>query len=240
MKLKKKNLQIAIDGPVAAGKSIGAYRLAQKLNILYVYTGAMYRAAAWIGLQNGLDLKKEKPLIKLLKKTKIELAKSSKKSRVCDVMVNGRDVTDKLFTPRIHWGSSQVAVFPQVRKHLVFLQQRIAKNQSVVMEGRDITTVVLPKADLKIYMTADLMLRAKRRLKDLLKSGEKTTLEKVIKEIKKRDYNDGHRKADPLKIASDAWVLDTTDLSIKAEIKAILTKLKELDLIEENGNSSKN
>ena len=232
MKLKKKNLQVAVDGPVGAGKSIGASRLAKKLGALYVYTGAMYRAVAWIGLKHGLDLEKEKPLVKLLKKTKIELTKASKKGKICNVLVNDKDVTDKLFSSRIHWGSSRVAIFPQVRKHLVTLQKRIAEKQAVVMEGRDITTVVLPRADLKIYMTADLKIRAKRRLKDLLKAGEKTDLKEQIEKIKKRDYQDSHRKADSLKIAPDAWVLDTTSLSIDKEVEMIINKLKERNLVE--------
>lgn len=232
MRVLKANLQIAIDGPVGSGKSIGAHLLSKKLGILYVYTGAMYRAVALVGLQNKLDLTKEKPLMKVLKKTKIELKKPSKKNRVCNVLVNGNDITDKLFTPRIHWGSSQVGVFPKVRKHLVFLQQKIAKNQAVVMEGRDIATVVLPKADLKIYMTADVVVRAKRRLKDLLQIAEKISLKQVIKEIKKRDYNDSHRKADPLQLTADTWMLDTTSLTIQEELKAILSKLKKLNLIE--------
>lgn len=232
MKLKKKNLQIAIDGPVASGKSTGAFLLAQKLGILYVHTGAMYRAVAWLGIKNRIDLQDEEKLIQILGKTKIELKKPSKKHHFCEVFIDGENVTDELFTSKVSWASSAVAVFPKIRKYLVRLQKEMARNRSVVMEGRDITTIVLPKADLKIYMTADLKVRAKRRLKDHLKAGEKTTLSEVIKEVKKRDYNDFHRKASPLKITPDAWVLDTTNLSIKEEIKVILAKLKEKNLIK--------
>jgi len=232
MKLKKNNLQIAIDGPVAAGKSIAAYRLAQRLKILYVYTGSMYRAVAWLGLKNGLDLKKEKPLIRLLRQTELQLNKPTKKGRVCDVIVNGQDVTDKLFSQEIHWGSSLVGVFPKVRSHLVKLQRKIAQGQAVVMEGRDIASVVLPQADLKIYMTADLEIRAKRSLKAILARGEKTSLRKVKEETKKRDYQDTHRQADPLQKVVDAWVLDTTCLTIEEEVEKILDKLEEKGLIE--------
>ncbi len=231
MKLIKSNLQIAIDGPVGAGKSIGACELAKRLNILYVYTGAMYRAVAWIGLKHNLDLQAEKPLVNLIKKTKIELKRASKNNRVCDIIINDKDVTEELFSSRVHWGSSQVAIFPDVRKYLVKLQQEIAKNQPVVMEGRDITTVVLAKADLKIYMTASLEVRVKRRMKDLLARGEKASFSKVLTDIQKRDYNDMHRKADPLKVAPDAWVLDTSNLTIKEEVELIITKLKTLGLI---------
>jgi cytidylate kinase len=232
MRLKKKNLQIAIDGNVASGKSIAASRLAKKLGLLYVYTGAMYRAIALAGVRKGYDLKKEEPIVELLKETKIELKKPSKKNRVCDVFLNGEDVTDQLFTPRVHWGSSQVAVFPKVRKCLVEFQQEIARNQGVVMEGRDIATIVLPNADLKIFMTADVQIRAKRRFKELQKSDKDVSYDEVLEEIKKRDYQDSHRKINPLKKAEDAWVLDTSKLTIDEEIELILEKLRKRDLIE--------
>ncbi|PIS08727.1 cytidylate kinase [Candidatus Beckwithbacteria bacterium CG10_big_fil_rev_8_21_14_0_10_34_10] len=232
IKIRKKLLHIAIDGPVAAGKSIGASRLAKRLGILYVYTGAMYRAVAYLGLRNGLDLEKEAPLVKLLKKSKIELKKPSQKDRVCDVFLDGHDITRKLFSPRIHWGSSQVGVFSEVRKELVKIQKNISKNHSVVMEGRDITTVVLPQADLKIYMTASLKVRAKRRLKDLKNSGVKTSLADLMKKIEKRDKQDSKRKASPLKIAANAWILDTSKLTILEEVEAIVKKLLKMGLVE--------
>lgn len=231
MRLLKKNLQIAIDGPAGAGKSIGAFKLAQKLNILYVYTGAMYRAIAWLALEKGIAWTDEKKILALLKKTDIELVKPSKKGRVCDVLVNGQDITPHLFLLSINQGSSVVGLLPKVRRNLVRLQKLMAKKQPVVMEGRDITTVVLPQADLKIFMTADIDIRAQRRLKDHLKRGEEMTLKQVIRETKKRDFQDSHRKADPLKVAPDAWILDTTYLGIKDEVKMIIMKLKQLNLI---------
>lgn len=231
MRLLKKNLQIAIDGPVAAGKSIAANLLAKKLGILYIYTGAMYRAVALLGLENGLNLEEEKPLARLLKKAEIKLLPTKKKDRICTVLLGGKDVTEKLFTPRASWGSSQVAVFPKVREILVKRQQEMAKNQAVIMEGRDITYRVLPKADLKIYMTADVKIRAKRRLKDLKKQGVKITLKEVIKDTKKRDFQDSHRKVDPLKIVDNVWVLDTSKMTINQEVEVILKKLKDLKLI---------
>jgi CMP/dCMP kinase len=231
MKLKKKNLHIAIDGPVASGKSVGAKMLSKKLDILYVYSGAMYRAVAFLGLSQGLDLTEEKPLTKLLKANKIELKTASKDDRFCDVLLNGQDITDMLFSSRINWGSSQVGVFPKVREILVSYQKQITSNNPVVMEGRDITTVVLPKADLKIYMTADLKTRAKRRQADLKRQGESQNLKQVIESIKKRDYQDIHRQTNPLKIAPDAWVIDTTDLTIKQEVDLIINRLKEMNLV---------
>ncbi len=231
MKILKKNLQIAIDGLVGAGKSVGAHRLAQRLGILYVYTGAMYRATALLGIQNNTDLKDEAKLIALLKKSTIKLMPASKKSRVCDVFIDAKDVTDELFSSQVNWGSSVVGLLPRVRKYLVKLQQEIAKGQAVVMEGRDITTVVLPQADLKIFLTAELKIRAKRRLKDLRQRGEKKTLEQVIEETVKRDYQDSHRQADPLRIVKGAWVLDTSNLTIDQEVDLMIKRLKAKKLV---------
>jgi len=231
LKLLKKNLQIAIDGPVGAGKSVGAYHLAQKLNILYVYTGAMYRVVALLGINNEINLKNEETLMKFLKKSRIELKKPSKKKRVCDVILNGQDVTEQLFSSQVHWGSSVIAVLPKIRKYLIHLQKKMAENHAVVMEGRDITTVVLPKADLKIYLTASLEVRAKRKWRDLQKRGEKKTLKQVTQEVLKRDKQDKNRELNPLQISDDVWVLDTSDLTIKQEVDLIINKLKQKKLI---------
>jgi len=231
-KLLKKNLQVAIDGPVAAGKSIAARMLAKKLGILYVYTGAMYRAVALLGFKNNLDLTKEDPLVELLEKSEIKLVPSKEKDKICTVLLNGQDITDELFTPRVSWGSSQVGILPKIRKILVKKQQEIAQNQPVIMEGRDITYRVLPNADLKIYMTANLDIREKRRWKDLRKKGIEKKLKEIIKETKKRDYQDSHRKTDPLKITKNAWVVNTSNMTIKEEINVVLKKLQEKGLIE--------
>jgi CMP/dCMP kinase len=231
MKLKN-NLQIAIDGPLGAGKSVTAKLLSKRLNILYVYTGAMYRATALLGLQNGLDLKQETPLVKLLSNSKIELFPSEKSDKICKVLLNGIDVSDLLFSPELSRGASQVGIFPKIRQILVKKQQEIANNQAVVMEGRDIAVRVLPQADLKIYMTADVNIRAKRRWRDLIKQGFKVNLSEVIAETEKRDYQDSHRQTDPLKIVTDAWVLDTSKLTIEKTVDAIIDKLLEKKLIE--------
>ncbi|MBU0619420.1 (d)CMP kinase [Patescibacteria group bacterium] len=226
----KKNLQIAIDGPLAAGKGTVAYLLAKKLEILYVDTGAMYRAAALLGLRHGLDLKKEAPLVKLLKQAKIELKIPEKNDgRFCTALLNGEDVTWKIRDPRVSWGSSQVGTFPQARKHLVALQKKIAQAQVVVMEGRDITTVVLPKADLKVYMTANPTIRAKRRWRQLQQVGKKDSFKKVLSEAKKRDYQDKHKGG--LKLAKDAWILNTTKLTIDQVVAKILAKLRSRGLL---------
>ncbi len=146
-------MQIAIDGPVAAGKGTVAYEVAKKLNILNVDTGAMYRAATLSAKENKIDLEDEEKIVKLLKKSKISLEASPKNSpHKCLVFLNGRDITNFIRTPEISRGVSIVATLPKVRKIMVVLQKKIAKNQSVIMEGRDITTRVLPDADLKIFL----------------------------------------------------------------------------------------
>lgn len=229
----KKTLQVAIDGPVAAGKGTVASILAKKLNLSFVDTGAMYRAVALLGLRHKVDLKDEKGIVALLKKSKIEFKKPKKES-LCgySIFLNGGEVTEKIRNPQVSWGSSVVAVLPRVRKILVKRQQEIAKNKSVIMEGRDITTRVLPNADLKIYLTATLQERARRRKKQLEKEqGIKKSLEEVPKEIKKRDRQDSQRKVDPLTVATGAWTLDTTHLTINQVVEKILAKLKEKKLI---------
>lgn len=227
----KKNLQIAIDGPVAAGKGTIASILSKKLKILYVYTGAMYRAVGYLAKKNGLDYQNEKGILKFLKKTKIILKPAFAKNRLCRVYLNNEEVTDKLFTQEASWGASAVGILPEVRKELVNRQKEIARGQSVIMEGRDIATRVLSDADLKIYLTASVLERAKRRLKQLEKEGIKANLSKVIEETKKRDNQDIHRKADPLQIVKDAYFLDTTKLSINKVVDKILTRLKKNKLI---------
>lgn len=218
-------VQIAIDGPVAAGKGTVAFRLAQKLKILYVDTGAMYRAVALLGLRQGLNLEKAKPLLALLPQAKIELQVPQKDDgRFCTVLLNGEDITWKIREPRISKGASQVAIFPKVRKYLVNLQKQIAKSQSVVMEGRDITTVVLPNADLKVYLTADQKERARRRFLQQKALGEDQPFAEVLEETKQRDHRDKTKGA--LKLAEDAWVLDTTNLTINQVVEKILNQVK--------------
>jgi len=227
----KKNLQIAIDGPVASGKSTIAKILAQKLGILYVYTGAMYRAVAYLAKLYSVDHKDEFSILSLLKKTKITLAPTKRGDKPCKVFLEKKEITDKLFTQEISWGASLVAVLPKLRKELVRQQKEIANGQSVIMEGRDITTRVLPNADLKIYMTAGLTERARRRVKQLKEKGIEEDPQKIFEETKRRDYQDTHRQADPLKIVPDAYVLDTTNLTIKEVVNKIVKKLKEKKLI---------
>jgi len=225
--MRSKHFQLAIDGPVAAGKGTVAAILAQKLKCLYVDTGAMYRAVALLAKRKNIDWLDEEKLVALLKKTKLTLRRPKKNDKdKCLIFLDGEEVMQYLRTPDISWGSSMVATLPQVRKILVEIQKKIAQKESVVMEGRDITTKVIPEANLKIYLTATQEERARRRQKQLEEQGIKKPLEEVLEETKKRDYQDTHRKADPLRIAPGALVLDTTNLTIEEVVEAILKKKK--------------
>ncbi len=215
----KRLLQIAIDGPVGAGKSTIAKILADKLGIIYIDTGAMYRATAFLAKAQKIDLKDEKKIVALLKKAKIEFKKSH-------LFLNGQDISSVIRTPEMGYGASVVATLPLVRKLLVEKQKKLAKGESVVMEGRDITTRVLPLAKLKIYLTADQKERAERKYKEFKNRGFEKSFGYVLEETIKRDTQDTERKTDPLKIVADAWVLDTTDLSISEVVNKILQKTK--------------
>lgn len=228
----RKNLQIAIDGPVAAGKGTVARLVADRLNITYIDTGAMYRVAGLLATRAGVSWEDEAGVANLVEKAKIELRQpqgEEKDGRLISVMMNGEDVSWKIRTEEASKGSSAVAKLPKVREVLVKKQQEIANNQSVVMEGRDITFRVLPKADLKIYLTASAEERAKRRHKELLMRGEDAVYEAVLTDLIKRDKQDMGRKVDPLRIVDGAWVLDTTGKSIEKVVAEIEQKVNRLE-----------
>lgn len=226
-----KNIQIAIDGPAGAGKGTIALLLSKYLNLTYIDTGSMYRTVALLTLQNNIELTDESQIINLLKKSTIELLPPKKDSRYCTVILNKVDITKKLRSPQISWGSSVVATLPQVRKHLVNLQKSLAQKQSVVMEGRDITSVVLPQADIKIFMTASVESRAKRRHLELVKKKTNLSFAKTLNETKKRDQQDSGRKIDPLRVVPGAWLLKTTKLTINQVVDKIINRLLKLKLI---------
>lgn len=225
-------ISIAIDGPVAAGKGTVAKSLAEKLGILYVDTGAMYRALALFIKQHQLTWDQESQICQELakQKPKVELRSplaSEKDGRLVTVFLNNFDVSWEIREEAISLGTSQITKYKCVRDYMVPQQQNMAKNYSVVMEGRDITTRVLPKANLKIYLDASVEERVQRRYTQLLHRGEKISLNQVGQDLKKRDYEDKNRKIDPLIIAKDAWILDTTNLEVSQVIQKICDKLKE-------------
>ena len=222
--------QIAIDGPVAAGKGTVSRLLAQKLGFLYVDTGAMYRATALLALRKEIDLAAENQVVDLLKNSKLEMRNpippKELDGRLTTVILDGEDVSWAIRTRKCGDGSSKVALLPKLRQVLVQKQQEIANQQDVVMEGRDITFRVLPAANLKIFLTADVQSRALRRHAQYLNKGVAISLEEVIEEIKERDERDMKRNTDPLQIVPEAWVLDTSHLEIPQVVDLIIEKVK--------------
>lgn len=227
-----KSFQIAIDGPVAAGKGTASRLLAQKLGFIYVDTGAMYRVAALLALRQGVDLTDEDKVVTLLKNSKLEMKNPSDPDeldgRLITVILDGEDVSWAIRTQECSDGSSKVAALPKLRQVLVQKQQEIADDQDVVMEGRDITFRVLPNADLKIFLTADVQSRAARRHMQYLSKGIDISIEEVIEEIEKRDKSDIQRETDPLQIIPGDWVLDTSHLEIEEVVDLIVDKVKQI------------
>lgn len=218
---------IAIDGPVAAGKGTISRLVAQRLDFLYVDTGAMYRMAALLALRNKVSFKDEPKIVELVKNSTMEMRNpegQERDGRLTTVILNGEDVSWKIRTPEATDGSSKVAVLPKIRESLVKKQQIIAQHQSVIMEGRDITSKVLPDAQLKIYLTASDIVRAKRRHLELQIRGIDATFKQVYQDLLERDERDMNRAADPLHIVEDAWVIDTSDLSIDKVVDLIVSR----------------
>ena len=234
--MNKKTISIAIDGPVGAGKGTLAITLAKKLNALYVYTGAMYRELALACLREKTDIKDEEKVFEVLNKISIEFKPTNEGIKA---FLNGEDVADEIFKPYVGKAVSVVAAFPKVRKEMVLRQRKIAEDaikngKNVVMEGRDISTDVIPNADLKIYLTADINIRAQRRFKQLEERGIKTSFDEVLKDIQERDRQDIQRNVSPLKIAENAIVIDTTDDRIEQTMEKVekaMEKLREENLI---------
>lgn len=225
------SFQIAIDGPVAAGKGTVARLVASRLNFLYVDTGAMYRATALLAKENNVDLTNETSVADLVSKHSMMLRRPTEDEtdgRQITVLLDDQDVSWAIRTEESSVGASIVAQHAQVRKELVKKQKEIASKTSVVMEGRDITFRVLPDAQLKIYLDASIETRAKRRHQELLARGVDTTFEQVYKDTSDRDKRDMERSVDPLHIEKTAWVLDSTNLEIEEVVELIVSKAKTL------------
>jgi cytidylate kinase len=221
--------QIAIDGPVAAGKGTVSKLTAERLNFLYVDTGAMYRVTALLAVRNQVDFQAEEKFVELINKSQIEMhnpLEEEKDGRLTTVVLDSEDVSWKIRTEDVSAGASQVAQHKLVREALVKKQQQIAQTQDVVMEGRDITYRVLPQAQLKIYLTASDTVRAKRRQIQLQTRGEDVSFEEVYTDLVERDKRDSTRSVDPLQIVPGAWVLDTSELDIDDVVELIVNKVK--------------
>ncbi|MBC8526393.1 MAG: (d)CMP kinase [Candidatus Cloacimonetes bacterium] len=226
MKIKNNKFIIAIDGPASSGKSTTAKILAKKLNCIYLDSGSMYRALAIYLLEQDIDINNEIMLKKVLSKVDIKIICQSK---IGDntILLNGNDVSLKIRNPDITNYSSIIATKQIIRERMVELQRKIAGNQSIIMDGRDIGTVVFPDADFKFFLTASLSERAKRRWLELKnKSRDYKSLQKVEQDLEKRDYLDKTRKIAPLKMAEDAILIDTTDLTIAEQVEKIENIIK--------------
>lgn len=219
-----KNYSIAIDGPAGSGKSTVAKQIAKKLNLLYIDTGAMYRAVGLHCLKNGIDLKKEEKIASALKNMNmsIELLQGMQ-----NIYLNGENVTEKIRTQEVGKAASDVAVILAVRQKLVQIQRDLAKGHNVIMDGRDIGTNVLPDASVKIYLNASIEERTKRRCNELKALGKQYDSERVKKEIIQRDENDKNRKYNPLTKAKDAFEIDSSYMNIEQVTEAVLNIVKQ-------------
>ena len=212
---------IAIDGPAGAGKSTIAKALAKSLDIMYLDTGAMYRAFGLYAVRRGIDLDDAETLAARVGDADIEVRYEGGSQRI---YLDGEDVSQAIREPEISSAASKVSAVPEVRARMVDLQRRIAEGHSVVMDGRDIGTKVLPNATLKIFLTASAEVRAKRRFLELEQKGIPEPYEKVLADMIERDYNDTHRAASPLCQAEDAKLVDTSDLSLE-EVVALMKRM---------------
>ncbi len=223
------SFQIAIDGPVAAGKGTISRLVADRLGFLYVDAGAMYRVTGMLADRAGVNIDDENALVELVKKATIQMrnpSETEKDGRLTTVLVDDTDESWSIRTEKIGDLASKVATYQKVRAVLVAKQQEIAKSQNVVMEGRDITYRVLPDAQLKIYLTANEIVRAKRRQFQLQTRGMLAEFEEVYQELIERDKRDSQRTTDPLTILPEAWVIDSSDLSIDQVVDIIVGKAK--------------
>ena len=219
-----KRFAIAVDGPAGSGKSTVAKAVAKKLGIIYVDTGAMYRAVAYFCIQKRVSTLDEEGVLSLLNEMKLEIQPQNGGQRI---FLDGEDITDQIRTQEIGQGASHVGTIESVRQKLGDMQSEMAKNNSVIMDGRDIGTYVLPQAEVKIYMDASVDERAKRRMGELEGKGEKPVFERVREEIIKRDENDMNRRCRPLRQADDAVYLDTTGMAIEEVVEKILKVTEE-------------
>ena len=212
---------IAIDGPAGAGKSTIAKKLAKELGYVYVDTGAMYRAMAYYFLTNNISSDDEAAIAKACENVNVSIAYKNNEQQV---LLNGENISDKIRNEEVGNMASATSVYPVVRTKLVELQRQLAQKENVIMDGRDIGTVVLPNANVKIYLTASSKVRAQRRFDELTEKGISCEFDEIEKDIIDRDYRDMHRETSPLKQADDAVLLDSSDM----DIDEVVEKMKEI------------
>lgn len=216
-------INIAIDGPAGAGKSSVAKEVAKRLGFIYVDTGALYRSIGVYALNNGIETDNRQAIINILPSVDIKLKYVDENQ--C-VFLNGKDVSDEIRLPQASMAASNVSAIPEVRAFLLDLQRDMAKNNNVVMDGRDIGTVILPDAQYKFFLTASAEVRADRRFKELKNKGMDVNYDDILSDIIQRDYNDMHRETAPLKQADDAIFVDSSDMTIEESIEAIASRVK--------------
>ena len=220
-------ISVAIDGPVGAGKSTIARECAKRLGFIYADTGALYRAIALYAVRNGVEDSGAENhaanVTALLPEITVEIKPENGTQKV---FLCGEDVSEEIRLPKISMAASAVSAIPAVRDFLLELQRSIAKENNVLMDGRDIGTVVLPSADVKIFITASPEIRARRRFEELVNKGVETDFDQVLADLNRRDYQDSHRAVAPLKMAEDAVLLDTSKLDFEQSVQAVVDLVK--------------
>lgn len=219
------SVAIAIDGPAGAGKSTIAKAAAKHLGYIYVDTGAMYRAIGLYTLRSGVDPKDKEAVTALLDSIEVSLARDENKNQL--VILNGEDVSGLIRTEQVSMAASNVSAIPSVREFLLSLQRDMAKEYNVIMDGRDIGTVVLPDANVKIFLTASAEIRARRRYDELIEKGQDVVYEDVLADVIQRDNNDMNRAIAPLKPAEDSVLCDTSELTLEESIQLLISTIEE-------------
>ncbi len=223
--IAEKIYSVAVDGPSGAGKSSLAKAIAAELHILYVDTGAIYRTIGCYARRKGVEAADTEAVIALLPEVKIGMRYDAQGLQ--HMLLHGEDVTEEIRLPEMSLYASAVSAIPEVRAFLLEMQRDFARKSSVIMDGRDIGTVVLPHADVKIFLKADVEVRARRREKELRERGTPRPYEQVLEEMRQRDYNDTHRSAAPLRAAEDAVIVDTSDLDFRQSEEKLLEIIRE-------------
>lgn len=219
------SVAIALDGPAGAGKSSIAKRAAKALDFIYVDTGALYRTIGLAATRKGVEPKTSAEVEKLLSEITVDLTFNDKGEQI--VLLDGEDVSGLIRTPEASMMASKISAVPSVRAYLLDLQRNMAKSHNVIMDGRDIGTVVLPDAKVKIFLTASPEARAQRRYKELCEKGMDVKYEDILNDVITRDYNDSHRETAPLKPAEGCVMVDTTELDFEQSVEKIISVIKE-------------
>lgn len=219
------SVAVALDGPAGAGKSSVAKKAAKELDFIYVDTGALYRTIGLAAMRENIEPVASDEVFDLLKRIKVELTFNDKGEQI--VLLNGEDVSGQIRTPEASMTASKISAIPEVRAFLLDLQRSMAKTNNVIMDGRDIGTVVLPDAQVKIFLTAAPEARAGRRYKELIEKGMDVNYEDILKDVIERDNFDMNREIAPLKPAEDSVTVDTTELDFEQSVEAVISVIKE-------------